>query len=1274
MQRLTQLYRERDGNLKQLVTDFEKRAASAGPGPEPRNAKLALAAIYHLDGRTDDAVKTYESAIAERPKDPAPALALAELDKERGDWAGARRLYEQALPNVGPNDREPTLRALIGVLLDLKDWDAARARHRELVQKSQNSIFVRAELGRELYARGEYERAEAEFRDVLAASSGDNRTLAPALRDLGRVLAKEHKNPEALQALKRGLVAAGAEAGVRGEILGLITEVYRADNNLAELIRLMEAEHPGDPARLVSLGALYEETGDVTKALATYRRALGAAPRNIDVRLKVIHLLQSSGELEQAVSEYEGLIRAAPRNPDYVFELCETLIQRGDRPRALTLLGELEQRARDDEDVMARLAEFYERVDEKARSIAVLTRLSAIAPGDPSHLVDLGDRYFQQGDKKRALETWARIKVVVPNRAKALAALGDVYLEHDMLAEGIEALKEASQLEPSNVGYKKAYAVALERTASGVGASSLSTQRYEEARAIWEGLLLSSGSDKNLAREARTHVVTLWNLLRQLDQHIAPLQKKLAGTPPDLDAGRLLAEVETRLHRPAEAEGTLRRIIQIVPGDEESYLALERVLVQQRNLPGAIQVLQKLADLDPKRAREFYQRMAQYAAELYRDDDAIAYAARAVQLSPEDAEGHRKLGEMYAKKQETGRAIAEYRAAIAKNDKLFPVYFQLAELLLSQGAIDEADLLFRRVVRSAPDEELVSQATRQSMQINLGRGTLESLERDLLPVAIGNPRKTIYRRLLVELYGAMAFPLIQKVRHGQPEQARDAKKMLAAIGTRAVKPLLDALADERDTQQRIAVDLLAFVENKSAGPALFAFATGPSEQPLRVQAMIACGALRDPALRSKYEALLVPKGDAPITPGDPLAVAAAWGVARLPDKRVTPLLRKLLARGTPEVRALAAVGLGALRDQQSIRALEDVARSVDAGNVARAAAAFALGELGAKEADEVLLTLAQSSEPLPKQASVLALARLGASSAPNVVAESLLSTDPAVREAAALASVVLETGVYRLSGDTLPVPDGPLDVKALLLQLAPADYSPAERAKALIAQAPAFRRAALAAAETSPERARVLADALRSSGGRPSFSPFTIGIEKLEPQMRADAEKAAASIAAQVVPAFVLLERHPATEIRAEAVQFLADRPEDQAQTAIVDALGDPDENVQRSAVAAVGASASEAVIRALAGLVQKSPSWSLRVRAADALGRVGTRARAGAATPLATAARGDSYALVREAALRALFAVDPAVATPILQGAAGRDPEPKVRSVAKELLGRRPS
>jgi HEAT repeat protein len=86
--------------------------------------------------------------------------------------------------------------------------------------------------------------------------------------------------------------------------------------------------------------------------------------------------------------------------------------------------------------------------------------------------------------------------------------------------------------------------------------------------------------------------------------------------------------------------------------------------------------------------------------------------------------------------------------------------------------------------------------------------------------------------------------------------------------------------------------------------------------------------------------------------------------------------------------------------------------------------------------------------------------------------------------------------------------------------------------------------------------------------------------------------------------------------------------------------------------------------------MLKTSPSWPLRVRAAEALGRFGV----GAPSPvivdtLAAAARGDEYALVREAAARALAPVDPAAARPVLEALAKSDGEPRVRETAAELL-----
>jgi tetratricopeptide (TPR) repeat protein len=117
LQRLAQLYREKDGNLANLVKDFEARAAQANA--EQYAAVVTLAGIYKLDGRPDDAVKTYERAIALKANDPTALMALARLLQDRGDVGSARSRYEQALAlQTVAADKEQTLRTLMGLALD----------------------------------------------------------------------------------------------------------------------------------------------------------------------------------------------------------------------------------------------------------------------------------------------------------------------------------------------------------------------------------------------------------------------------------------------------------------------------------------------------------------------------------------------------------------------------------------------------------------------------------------------------------------------------------------------------------------------------------------------------------------------------------------------------------------------------------------------------------------------------------------------------------------------------------------------------------------------------------------------------------------------------------------------------------------------------------------------------------------------------------------------------------------------------------------------------
>ena len=1312
LQRLAQLYRDRDGKIAALVTDFEARAAQAGA--DQYAATVALAGLYKIDGRSEDAIAAYEHAVALKGDDAAALLALAHLHEERGEIAPARAGYERALSlQTAQPDKEQTLRTLMSLSLDAKDWDAAKKFHRDLLKLEPTSLFVRGELGRELYSRGEYERAEVELKDVVAAAAGDNRALAPALKELGRAQAKAHENAEALATLKRALGASGAETALRAEIYAIVTEIYRADQQLPVLVKQLEDEHPDDFGRLALLGALYEETGDSAKAIATFKRALALNPRQIDLRLRMVRLLQANGDLDAAIAEYEALIRAAPNNPQFVFEECSALLERGDHARALRLVGELEARAGNDEEVLSRVADFYARIGEKDRSLKVLQRLAQEgAGGDAGHLVDLGDRYFQDGNVPLALQTWRRILSTVQPRAKALAALADVLLEHDMTSDALAAYKEAVALEPTNLGYAKALAAAYERT-----------RAYREAQALYEDIATRAKEkgDKALARECRTRIVTLWGLERVLEQELPGLRRQFAATPPDPEAGRMLAEALIHLRKLPDAEVALRRVLDLSPGDAESYLALERVLVQENKIAEAIAALERLAQAEPKRARELYQRMAQYALQIYDDDDAIKYAARAVELNPDDAEGHRRLGEMYRSRQDVDHAIAEFRAAIAKNDRLFVVYFELAALLLSKGLPEEADRLFRATVRGAPDEELVARAARLSMQINLGKGTLDSLEQDLLPLAIGNPQRPIYRHLLVEIYGSMTFGLVQRVSHGTAREVEDARQALARVGSRAVKPLLDALADPDVSQQRIAIDVLAYVQNRNAAMPLFAYATGSAEPGLRVRAMIACGALGDAALVPRYEALLFPKdalGDA-AGAADAVGVAAVWGLARMQDPRALPVLRRVAKTGTAAMRALAVLGLGNAHDASSAPAIADIARAVDAGTLARAAAAYALGQLDAQAYAPALIEIAEDGEMLPRRMALVALARMAAPArtaagepaaragarepgwqreAVQAMADAVFagSVDGTRAPADALAGTAvaalatLATGRDAPAGgrdgvtpgrdgvlarETLPMPTGTLDIEALLDGLCSRDVPEADRAAALVRFAEPVQRAAIAALRASGARATAVVDALGSGEGE--LLPF-VGRGATGP-----AADVARSVAAALEPSVVPLARNPDPAIHTKALVLAAQSSDDAATDAVVAALEDSNEAVQRVAIAAVGVAragrahrplapgderAVEALGKILAAQDTEQDGWAMRILAARALGRLGALGATSAGPRLAEAASKDTYALVRQAALEAMASFDATGARAVAQRVAATDPEPRVRDAASAL------
>lgn len=1324
--KLAQVYRERDGSLDVGIGDFQALAQGKTVGLDPKTKKqvedikskseailadpkspdaqrdkakkvvamaddilakqsplnglvktdddkwaalLAYAGLLKSDKRDKEAMLAYEDAAKQKPDRAAVWIAIARLKQDGGDLKGAVAAYEKALPlHKDKLEKEATLRSLMELYVDLKDFAAAKKIHNEIVGQNKDSMAVRAELARTYFKKNQFEKAEEEYQEVAKAAAGDNRVYASALLDLGLVQIRLQKYEQAVATLEKGLGVAGAEAGAKTRLLNALAEAYRAQNKIEAFVEKLEKQSPADADRQELLGKLAAEF-DAEKAIKWLGKALASAPTRTDARVLLIRLLKEQSRLDEAVKQYELLIQHAKGQPQFVFELCDLWIGRGERAKCLGKLKGMEAQAATDPEVQQRLALYYSQIGEDKLALALMEKLAGKNADDPSYIVDLGDYWYQRGNTGKAKEIWKRLTIVVKPKAKGFAALGETYLDHDLGEDALDAYKEARDLLPGDLQIQKGHASALERV-----------HKYGEAQGLWETILKRNDVDKPTRREARTHLVLLWVAQKKLEPQVSPLTATFKGPPADLEAGRLLAEVQLHLRKLPDAEKTLRSIIDQAPGDVDARLVLERVLVQQGNVQGAIKVLEELVKADPKGARQYYGRLAQYSLQLYKDEDAIRWAASAVELSPEDAEGHKKLGEMYRSQQDFPKAIKEFKLAIQHNPKLWAVYFELAELLLAQGEEVEADGLYRRVMRGSTDDELVANAIRFSAAINQKRGTLEVLETELLPIALGNPQKVVYRRLLVEVYANLTAPLIYKVKAGGSDAAEAHVKLLK-IGQRGVQPLIDALSDQDVAQQRTAIEILAFVENKSAGAPLFAYATGTTagtattatDPTLRSRAMIACGALRDPALLPKYEAYLFPKSG-PI-PKDSIAIAAAFGVARIDDKKAVPLQKQLVetVEAVPiEMRIFGAIALGRTKDKAHVATLDTLSKG--GTSYARAAALYALGEIGESRAS-IESTVQTATDPVVRSMAVLSFARTstpskkgGKAIAPSdaqiaTLADGVLDPNDRVRRASTIALAALAAGEFRAVSDPLPVPDGAITAESTIGALIPKSYGANDLQKVLVTYEKAFASAVSTAMQTSKDRAIVALDAMLapSPKGLAVFGAFAQG----EPGPATDA---AAKIGDSAEPFIAGLVHHPEVAVQTRAIRWLGRRETKVARDALVDALDVDALDVQRLAIEELATRGDASAIEPLGKILATHKQWSIRADAARAMGAIGKRdQKAAIDAPLQKAATADTYAFVREAALRALAAAGRG--RTVLENAAKSDPEPRVREVAASLL-----
>ena len=1223
----------------QLLRDEYEAALVKKPGDWA--TLVVLARLARTSGDDAAALGFFEKAAAAKD-DPAVALELGTLYRAAGKATEARAALDKALAGSKPVKMK-ALRALADLALTAKDIDGAKGYFEQYIALDPGNAQLRLELGDALAQAGKHDDAIAVYVDAEKKLGRDPARRVEVVARIGQAQEGKGDDQAAIESYRRAIRLVPRGYYLEVELTARIVDIHRRKQSLPELVGYYEKEWPeGRRGHFEwnTLARLYEETGDQDKAVAAFKRAVAKAPYELETQRRLIQLLEALGRDKEAIAQYEVVAREAPGEARFQIELAERYMRAGDDKKALDAVKKLESRFPGDAGVQSAIADMYTRWGKEDQALAAFERLARLEPDEPAHLVTLGEQYHQRGQKDKAMATWKRIANT--RTAAAYAKLGDVLAEHDAPAEGLVYYAKALKLEPQNPDLYRGRAQIHERQKGFADAVA----DWEKALSLW-----TKPSDRTARREARRRIVNLlprWDGGRKETEYVERWKRAFARAQPDLEAGYYLVEYYGRRPQAGQPRATLERILEITPDDQDSMQDLVKVYRQLREFDKAVALLLELAKKNPAREREVFSQIAEIKTEAGRGDEAIEWAQRALQKSPNDPVAYERLAERYEDLKQFDDAAAAYQRVIELDPRNFKAYFALAALHSFADRRRPAIDLYLRILRQSTDEAQLVQAAGKAFILEEFEGTLGELEKVLAPLSTILSHKPVYRRILVSLYDRYVPALVARTRHGAPEVRAAARAELDRLGKGGMKALLDALADDKDPVQRaVAVRVLGYLGNKAAAVPLVrvakeeAPAVDPSaprqigtlnhtlELPARVSALVAAGRLGEP--RVVGEVLPLAKHSEVA-----LREAAVFALAHTRDARVAGALTDALADRRPSVAALACLGLGAIDDGRARALLVKTLADARTHDLVRAACAAGAAEHGASAVPALITALGDNAGETQRVAA-WTLGHLGDRRA-------LPALYGAYFRRVGQDRATLEWAIARVAGaPAAPLPDltlypmsasGKLDLPALIRQIPgplPAAVIPAGAIVGHEAEIAAAIEASLGSHRD--EALSVLAD-LDSRDAGLGLGALTAG------EVSPAAARALDAIGAAILPSVAARAKDDDVKVAERAVAVAGKIGGAPAAAAIDSGLAAKSRLVRTTAIHAIAVlerrGGAPPALRAALLARLTGADWEDRRAAAETLGELGAKATAAEVTALAAATR-DREAYVRDAAVVAL-------------------------------------
>ncbi|MES9858166.1 MAG: tetratricopeptide repeat protein [Sedimenticola sp.] len=413
---------------------------------------------------------------------------------------------------------------------------------------------------------------------------------------------------------------------------------------------------PKDVEALYMFGQIEEKDQNWRKSYALFLRAVELNPLHVGAQVHLGRLYALSGAPEKALDAADAALKVSP-----------------DDPGALVLRGLAK----------ARLGEQEEAIKQALAAVKV-------APENLDAISLLSALYADQGELDKAISLVREGLDKNPDKIVAYLLLARLYEKAGNTEGTIGLLEKMIQLKPEDLASRMRLA-----------AYHLDKNRPEEA----EKALKAAVTALPESTDAKLALIDFYKKQDDLKQAEETLAGYIKQMPDLLELHHGMAALYVASKRLKEAKAVYKRIIDKAVELEDTNKAKTRLaalLVADKDSDQALEYIEQVLKEDPKNKQALLIRAA-ISLENDEADKGIADLRILLRDDPGHVKGLRLKARAHLKKREIALARQSLEDAIQAQPQEAAANFELVQILVQTGELDNAVTVLEKMLRFAPD-------------------------------------------------------------------------------------------------------------------------------------------------------------------------------------------------------------------------------------------------------------------------------------------------------------------------------------------------------------------------------------------------------------------------------------------------------------------------------------------------------------------------------------------------------------------------------------------